>query len=58
LAWDRWPQTAETPKGGESDQFSELIYGLSAFGLAQQLGIEQKEAAQFIKRVFHEVSRG
>ena len=29
-----------------------MIYGLSAFGLAQQLGIDQKEAAQFIARYF------
>jgi DNA polymerase-1 len=30
-----------------------IIYGLSAFGLAQQLGIEQKEAAQFIAAYFN-----
>jgi DNA polymerase I len=29
-----------------------VIYGLSAFGLAQQLGIDQKEAAQFIAKYF------
>ncbi|HEX8835627.1 MAG TPA: DNA polymerase, partial [Candidatus Acidoferrum sp.] len=29
-----------------------IIYGLSPFGLAQQLGIEQKEAAQFINAYF------
>jgi DNA polymerase I len=29
-----------------------VIYGLSAFGLAQQLGIEQKEAAHFIAVYF------
>jgi DNA polymerase-1 len=29
-----------------------IIYGLSAFGLAQQLGIEQKEAAEFISAYF------
>jgi DNA polymerase-1 len=29
-----------------------IIYGLSPFGLAQQLGIEQKEAAQFIAAYF------
>ncbi len=29
-----------------------IIYGLSAFGLAQQLGIEQREAAKFIAAYF------
>jgi DNA polymerase-1 len=29
-----------------------IIYGLSAFGLAQQLGVEQKEAAAFIAAYF------
>src|ERR1700733_2972340 len=29
-----------------------VIYGLSAFGLAQQLSIDQKEAAQFIAKYF------
>ena len=29
-----------------------LIYGMSAFGLAQQLGIERAAAAQFIERYF------
>lgn len=29
-----------------------IVYGLSAFGLARQLGIPQKEAAQFIERYF------
>ena len=29
-----------------------VIYGLSAFGLAQQLGIDQKEAAHFIAKYF------
>jgi DNA polymerase-1 len=29
-----------------------IVYGLSAFGLAQQLGIEQKEARQFIDAYF------
>ena len=29
-----------------------IVYGLSAFGLSQQIGIEQKEAKQFIERYF------
>ena len=29
-----------------------IVYGLSPFGLSQQLGIEQKEAKQFIERYF------
>jgi DNA polymerase-1 len=29
-----------------------IVYGLSAFGLAQQLGIEQKEAKRFIEAYF------
>jgi len=29
-----------------------ILYGLSPFGLAQQLGIEQKEAAEFIRAYF------
>jgi DNA polymerase I len=33
-----------------------VIYGLSAFGLAQQLGIEQKEAAHFINVYFERYS--
>jgi DNA polymerase I len=33
-----------------------VIYGLSAFGLAQQLSIEQREAAQFIAAYFERYS--
>jgi len=33
-----------------------VIYGLSAFGLAQQLGIDQKEAAKFIAAYFERYS--
>ena len=29
-----------------------IVYGLSAFGLSQQLGIEQREAKQFIEAYF------
>ncbi|MEE8307097.1 MAG: DNA polymerase I, partial [Gammaproteobacteria bacterium] len=29
-----------------------LIYGMSAFGLARQLGIERREAAQYVERYF------
>ena len=30
-----------------------LIYGMSAYGLAQQLGISRKEAQEYIERYFH-----
>ncbi len=33
-----------------------IVYGLSAFGLAQQLGIEQREAKQFIDAYFEKYS--
>src|SRR5207237_7841642 len=44
-------QTGEYRRTAKEINFG-IIYGLSLFGLAQQLGIEQKEAAQFINAYF------
>jgi DNA polymerase-1 len=44
-------QTAEHRRVAKIINFG-IVYGLSPFGLAQQLGIEQKEAAKFIVAYF------
>jgi DNA polymerase-1 len=44
-------QTGEHRRASKAINYG-IIYGLSPFGLAQQLGIPQKEAAQFIAAYF------
>jgi DNA polymerase-1 len=48
-------QTAEHRRAAKIINFG-ILYGLSAFGLASQLQIDQKEAAQFIARYFQRYS--
>src|SRR3977135_3285587 len=44
-------QTPEHRRASKAINYGS-IYGLSAFGLAQQIGVPQKEAAQFIHAYF------
>jgi DNA polymerase I len=48
-------QTAEHRRAAKVINFG-ILYGLSPFGLASQLQIDQKEAAQFIARYFERYS--
>jgi len=44
-------QTPEHRRASKAINYG-IIYGLSPFGLAQQIGVPQKEAAQFISAYF------
>jgi len=48
-------QTAEHRRASKAINYG-IIYGLSPFGLAQQIGVPQKDAAQFISAYFERYS--
>jgi DNA polymerase-1 len=54
-----WPQLMSAASSGATPKPSTfgLIYGMSAFGLARQLGIERSAAQSYIDRYFRPLSR-
>ena len=54
-----WPRTRWTPthrRYAKAVNFG-IMYGISAFGLSQNLGIEREEAAAYIERYFERLPR-